>query len=201
MSLDIKIDDSFRNMKRFITKIEVDVVRKSTRQALNKSIGSVRSLTNSEIRKRIKLKKGELNKRNLTVIKATGNVINSMVSTVKVSGRPVSLIRLVRGTRKPRPQKGVKVNKRKGIRVEIRAGKTLRRPHSFIVKGSGNKNILVRRKTTKKSPIVKQSLPAVTVIVRQSRVSAAIRRHGQQRLEIEYVRAFNNNLSKLPRPR
>jgi len=139
MSLDIQINDSFKQMNRFITKLEVDVVRKSIRQAINKSILSVRTLTNEEIRKRIKLKKGELNKRNLRVTKARGNIIDSMEAKVNVSGRPVSLIRLVRGPRKPAPQKGIAVSKRKKIRVEIRPGKVLKRPRSFIVKGIFNK--------------------------------------------------------------
>jgi hypothetical protein len=131
--------------------------------------------------KHYKLKKKELKDSYFTMFRARGNRVEQQVATLKVSGRPISLIRFIpKGKRKPADQKGKSIKQRRPLRIEIRPGNK-KKTKLFIQKGKGGMTHVFRRKEGKKKGgkevLAKQSAPALPELyskVKSIRLQASI---------------------------
>ncbi len=193
----MRIEVDLDRVKVFLTDIRFKALTNATRSAMNRSANVLRTRTNLEIRKHLKLKAGVINKKHLLVKKARGSRLESMESSLSISGKRLSLIDFVVGNKSPRPQKGIAVKRRKLLRVEVKPGRRSTLKKAFIAKGRGGKNQVFRRRTSKNNPIVKQSITAISTIIERRNLRTQLEVFGRKTFEKEFDRAFSFQLNKI----
>jgi hypothetical protein len=150
MALDFEIETApFKKIPIFLDDIKNKAFPVANRNALNRSLTTLRENMAKNTMKHYKLKKKELKDSYFTMFRARGNRVEQQVATLKVSGRPISLIRFIpKGKRKPADQKGKSIKQRRPLRIEIRPGNK-KKTKLFIQKGKGGMTHVFRRKEGK----------------------------------------------------
>jgi len=133
---------------------------KAARSALSKTLISYRKEVNVSIRTKIALKSGEINKEFLTTSKRLRGSkmvdLQNFEVSVNLKAKPVSLIRLVRGSKTPRSQLGKRVKSRGVLKIEINKGQVKKIESAFIAKTKqGNYQVFKRNPHTKSQGVGK----------------------------------------------
>lgn len=164
MSLKFEIQmDALARVPLFLNDVQSKALPKANRNALNRSLTTLRNEINNRVRLNYKLKKSDLNKKYLFNLKARGNMVSQQVATLNVSGKAISLINFVpKAKRKPVNQRGIPVKRRRPLRIEIRPGDK-RKTKLFVQKGKGGNLHVFRRNEDAKKPkgLMKQSAPSL----------------------------------------
>lgn len=205
MGLEISIEHNLKKVDANLKLLQKKLLPKAMKQALNKTLNRVVTKTSREFRdKERNMKVGLIKKKYIRKYKATGNNIATMQAKMWISGRGLHLLEFVRGSKDPRPQKGIAVRKRKKLKVRIRPSKTVTRKKLFIAKGHGGRNMVFRRQNNKlvktpdqKGPLAAQTVPGYASIFRKLRFNQKIVRFANRVLLIEFNRSFNLQMSKM----
>lgn len=132
LDFDIRLEGIKAARRRYSTTI----VKRATRSALNKTIRSARTVASTEIRKKYNIKKKDLDKRTMKVIRARSS---NLTSKIVVRSRPISLIFYAARQLK------------KGVKLTIFKGKRILLPHTFLttvkagVAGAAHTGVFKRR--------------------------------------------------------
>ena len=191
MAIKVDLISNLDELQLFLKDLPKKMVPKANRMAIRRTskilvtesvraIRKVRSLGAREIRK-------DFFKTKLMV---QGFDVNQHRAELAIRKRPVSLIRFVRGSKNPRPQRGIKVRRRRPLRVSVVPGKTSTLQDAFIAKGRGNRNHVFRRRTVKNTPIIKQSIPSLHLLFTEKEFRRPIERIVGKRLQVEFKRAL-----------
>jgi hypothetical protein len=202
--ISISLEHNLKKVDASLAKLRKQQIVKATRQAVNKTVTSVRTFTARKLRTQRNLKVGEIKKAFMKLFKAKGNTIDKLNAKIEISGRSVSLIRYVTGKKEPRAQKGIAVKKRKDLKAKIKPGKSVKIKSAFIAKGTGGKYHVFRRMDNKrrkrpdqKGPIAKQSTSALSIIFERNNVRRPVETFAGRRLLIEFNRSVNLQLMKM----
>ncbi len=193
MTLKFEIQaDILKKIPLFLNDVQKQALPKANRAALNRSLITLRNEMARRTKKHYKLKTGELKRDYLTPIKAHGNNVYQQTATLKVSGRPISLIRfLTKAKRSPVSQKGKSIKQRRPLKIEIKPGSS-RSTKLFVQKGKGGKTHVFRRQTGKKKGgkevMAKQSAPGLTSLYDQVK---SIRLQSSRVAYIQYKKEFD----------
>lgn len=166
MSLEFEIEtDALKRIPMFLNEVQEKALPKANRNALNRSLVTLRKEMVSRTRKHYKLKAGEIRKDYMKSFRASGSMVSSQMATLKISGRPISLIRfLTKSSRRPQNQKGKSIKQRRALRIEVKPGNK-RKTKLFVQKGKGGNMQVFRRQTGKKKNnkevLAKQSAPGL----------------------------------------
>ena len=194
--LEITIEN-FEKIPVFLDKFTDKALVTAVRRAQNVALRKLVTRTSRVIRQKRKLKAKEIKDRFFKIKKAKGNMLSNLEASLTVDNRSVSLIRHVVGKKEGRSQRGIPVSKRKPVRVEITPGKRIKLKTAFIAKGRNNRNHVFRRRQQGPNPIVKQSAPALSKIVAESKVRRKLNRFAQNEFTKEFERVFELELQKL----
>ncbi len=209
LGVNIKLEKPLSRLTHlYDKKIPRALIAKSLRQAINKSVITVRKDAVERIRKIRALKTGEIKRDFTSVIRAKGSSVEDMEGFVVLSGRSMKLLRFTKGSKEPSNQKGVPIGRRRKLRIEVNPGQTKRRTDVFIIKGSGGKNVVVKRRgnqVTKTRNGVKykgplggaEAAPSIGVLFKKRNVTSAIQSLAVKRLAKEFDAAYKFNLSQL----
>ena len=158
-------------------------------RALNRASLAGKTLGSKEIRKRYKLNAGFINKKHITVKKSRPS---SLQSSIRFSGNRIGLIHFVKGKKAPIRQKGIKVSKRRKLRVQIRPGGTFTPKGRFIAFAKNATNVFSR--TTKHSlPLTRSSVPSVGAMLTALRIDTKI----TARTNEIFFKTYNNDFNRL----
>lgn len=200
IKIEVTLDKTIGQITNFFdTSIKYDLAVKSARQALNKTATGLKSFSRRQITGHLKMKAKEAGDK-IRIKRATGRDLVMMESLVMFSGAPLPLIQFVTGSKNPRPQKGIKVRRRKKVKVEIVRGRKITEPSAFIAKAKrkGFPTQVFRRKSTATGPTAMQAAPSIAqVIINKRNIRDRIERHAGARLVKEFNSAYNNNLARL----
>lgn len=171
-----------KEVDRLLNGLEKRDMAKLVRRVLNKTATRAKTQTSKTIRQFRKIKASEVNRRLLRIRKASGNDPMRMFSSVSVSGKPLTMLRFVKGDKSPpKPKsKGISPRKRRSLRVEIVPGKTKRLVNSFVQRGRARNTVkpgntlVFRRQTKRRLPIAAQIVPAVSRLILKPNVRAPI---------------------------
>lgn len=201
INVNISLEKDLNEIKVFLDEFRTKALVNATRKSFNRTVSTLRTRSNKEVREHRKLKAGEINRRFFRVMKARGSRLDRLEASLDISGDPISLIRFVKGDKNPRNQKGIKVKKRKPLKVEVKPGRRVQLKSAFIAKGSGGKNQIFRRRTGKRNPIVKQSVPALSTLFSRDRFRAPLEAFANAKLSQEFERTFEFELDRLAQKR
>lgn len=132
MSIHIEIQDNFLEVAEIFAKHQKHVVA-AARFSINRSLLTVRNESIPMIRKHLNMKVGAVRKR-AAIERTKGGGLRSLIGAVDYSVTPVGLIEFVKGNKQPIKQKGIKVAKRRKVKIEIRPGRRLTLKSAFIQK-------------------------------------------------------------------
>ncbi len=198
MGLQMEIVVDLDSVKVFLDEFKTKALVSAARKSINRSVSSLRTRANVVAREnRKRMRAGEINKKFFRTVKAKGNSLDKMHASLSFSNKPVSLIRFVVGKKTARRQKGIEIADRKKLVVEVKPGRRVVLQSAFIAKGRGGRNHVFRRRTKKRTPIVKQSVPAFSVIFSRAKIRLPLEKFANKKLGDEFERTFKFELDKL----
>ncbi len=133
--MDIKIE--LKGIEKALKTYSPKVVQNATRSALNKTIKKAGTVASREIRQSYNIKKKELDKRTMKIIRAR---VSNLTAEIYVMGRPLSLAKF--GARQTK--QGVTLKTKKGGR------RILKRHHFLATMKSGHRGVY---KQLRKTPL------------------------------------------------
>lgn len=128
MSLDISITSNVVDAITAMEKIPDKIVWDATRVSINRAMVTGRKEAGKTLRERLNVKSRDM-KQKIKVSKARGGNLRSLQGVLSFDDTPMPLIDFVRGNKNLIKQKGVKIKKRRKLKVEITRGK------KFVIKG------------------------------------------------------------------
>jgi hypothetical protein len=132
VSINIRIDDNFLDVAEAFKELGPKELVAAGRRALNRTIVTVRKTAMDEIRQKRRIKPSTLREKHIWLEKAGGGMFNALSASVVFSSKPIPMLEFVRGRKSPTPQKGIKVARRKKVRVEIVPGRRQILKNAFI---------------------------------------------------------------------
>jgi hypothetical protein len=176
MSLEIDIRSNFTAIGAAFEELKTVHIVQAARRAINRSLISTRKESIAEIKKKLKMKTGEIKERT-KMLKARGSKLHSLEGKLIFSGIPVPLLTFVRGNKDVIQLKGKKIKNRRKLRAEVTPGKR------FIVKGAFIQRARTKQvfKGKKKRGFKKQGAPSIGHIVREKEVGNVLARFGAKR--------------------
>ena len=191
MSLDIEITSTLLDAAKMFDGIDPREVGKAARRAINRTLLTLRKESVQKIPEHLKIKAKVLRDRYIQLNKAQGG--NNYEGSIDFSSEPLPLIEFVKGSKEPIKQKGVKVKRRRKLRVEITPGKRFVMRKAFIQR--------VRSKQVFKRPqgqdnFKKQGVPSVGTIVIQRGIGKELVDIGGARFAELFAADLNARLNK-----
>jgi hypothetical protein len=198
MSLEIRFEHDFGKIPIFLDHLKARAVLRSVKRSLNRTIEGVRTQANSQVRQERKLKASEINQDYFRVGKAQGNLsLEGMTATLSVSKKPIPLLQFVIGSKEPAIQKGIAIQERKPLRVQVHPQRRQHVSHAFIARVRSKQ--VLRRKNHGKSPLVKQSVPPLSTLFEREEFTTPLERYARERYAQEFASNFRFELDKMTR--
>ena len=192
MALDVRIDDTFDDIRLYLDSTLEKAAMQSARRALNRTITATRTQALRDLKKRLKFQKGQAkkNKDRFRLIKARGGSLNTIKAEIRFSGETLPLIDFVKGSKSVPKQKGIKVRKRKQLRAEIKPGKTFKLKSAFIADIHSKQVFKRRGKRTRQAK--KQGLASfATLLSRPRNIKPLLQFTGR-----EFRKVFKHEMSR-----
>lgn len=169
MSLNFDILTNVKELEISLRQFGDKVIVSSTRRALNRTVIKVRKESAKVIKLNYAgLKAGEIKSVFIRMRKAFGSDLNKLGAVVSFPDKPVSMIRMVVGSKSPRKQKGIKVGNRTPIKVQIQKGKKFVLKRAFIARTSGGDSETTHVFKNIGGKMIKQSLPSVGLMLNKT---------------------------------
>jgi hypothetical protein len=193
IKIDIDFEEGFRKIEKHLSYAGKKAAPKANRRALNRSLTTLRNSLLDNIRLHYRVQKKETKDGFFTSKNASGNNPNKQMAKLTVSGRAISLIRfLSKARRKPLKQKGIKVSKRKPLRLQVKPGANTTLKKAFIAQGRNNNWQVFRRRTGRtkngKEVIARQSAPSLPKLFERVK---SIRNISEANARKTYVKEFD----------
>jgi len=175
---------------------------KAAKTSIRRTLPTLRKESNQKVRDRMRVRQSRLNRRHFVLEKnLKGRKIEALSGRLKIRDRQIGLIEFVRGQKLPRKQKGVKVSRRRQLRIEVRPGNVIQGRSRFIQKGKGGKYHVFRRQSGKATPLKRQSVPSPHILFMKRSFRMPIEQATGRKFEKEFVSNFRFFLSQRRRLR
>lgn len=129
----VNIDTNFHDFKNMMDDLGNQDIGASAKAAINGAFTRGQNQVAKQLKKDINLKTTQVKKR-ITIVKAKGTQMHKMQGMMIFSGTPIALKEFVVGPKTNIKQKGVKIRKRRKIKVKFKPGKTIKVAGAFIQK-------------------------------------------------------------------
>lgn len=149
--IDLKVElNNFEKLSLHYSRAIPDLVARGVATGIRRTLPKMKKRVVTMMRRRIKLPPGSQKKIISQFAVTRGNDIDKMFGQVRVSSSSINLIHFVKGGKRVRKQKGVKVAARKPLKTEIVRGRQNAQKGAFIAKGkNGNLQVFRRMGNTK----------------------------------------------------
>lgn len=181
MSFDISITSNAVDAIAALSSYSDAVVTAATRASISRALVTGRKQASKTMRQRLNIK-GKDVKKKIAIAKPTTGRLGSLNGVISFDDTPMPLIDFVRGSKGIIKQKGLKIKKRRKLKVEVTRGRKFTMIGGFIQKVR-SKNVFRRGKSGK---LYKQSAPSVGEFV--------MRREFKFPIAKEMRKSFNKNL-------
>lgn len=165
MSLRIRMDfDPSSVLGLFNGPLSQTQLTRAAKRAANRTLLTIRKTAIGMIRTKLNVRPSDLKKANyISLDRATGNRLENVRASVVFSKRPIDMLYFVKGSKEPAPQKGIKVKRRRKVKVEIVPGKRTVLRRGFIA-NVRTKQIFKHKRTHSKD-LVKQGVAGVGILI------------------------------------
>jgi hypothetical protein len=189
MSLDIEITSTLLDAAKMFDGIDPREVGKAARRSINRTLLTLRKESVQRIPEHLKIKAKTLRDRYIRLNKAQGG--NNYEGSIDFSSEPIPMIEFVKGSKEPIKQKGVKVSRRRKLKVEITPGKRFVLRKGFIQRVLSKQ---VFKRPAGKDNFKKQGVPSVGTIVIQRGIGKDLVDIGAARFSELFVADLNARL-------
>ena len=197
MGLKITIEGDLKKTLRRIRALRREVVVNGMRMGINRGLRILRTESVAEIRKQRALRAKTVRGRT-QLLRARGSTLDALEGKILVDDRTIGLVHFVKGSQKPKDQKGRPVAKRTRLRVQITKGRTRQRRRDFIIIGKRGKPVVLRRRGQgKNSKLTAVRLPGLHVLFNKPGFTERIVSRSDPRIRMEITRAMRYQLKKL----
>jgi hypothetical protein len=200
MTIKLDILSNLDEMDIWLNATTSKMVPKALKRALQRSGKTLVTESQRRIRQQRNLKARDIKQKFFKVTKRLGKNPEKMEVVLAVADEPLKLSIFLRGTTRPRSQKGIKVSKRKGLRIKIKPGRAKRVKGAFIAKGpkSGKYEVFKRMKTkgSDRGPLALQSAPSLHLFFIDSAFRRRIEKIVGAKLQKEFQQQFLHLLNK-----
>ena len=162
MSINIDITSNVFEVMASMPDLNQQVFYQATRTSIGKALVAGRAQAAKGLRERLNIKSGDV-KRKIAMTKPKGSSLFSLEGILSFDDTPQPLIDFVRGSKEVIKQAGVKVKRRRVLKVEITKGKTFKMKGGFIQKVR-TKQVFRRGKSGR---FYKQSAPSIAKFVQE----------------------------------
>ena len=192
MSLEFSLETNIAGIEQWLDNDLMKMVDQAARRSINRTMTSTRKETVKLLRQRLNIKAGITKKRDTRIRKATGGTLDTMEGVLSFSDKPMPMMQFVRGSKDIIKQKGIKVKKRKKVRVEIQRGK------KFVMKGAFIQKAKTRQvfKSDKTGGFYKQSAPSIGEWINRQGIKMKIEKHAQKVYTKNFEHEFNFRFNK-----
>lgn len=181
MSLDISITSNIADVVSSFKDLPDNIIYQGTRVAINRALTTGRKEAGKTMRERLNVKARDM-KSKIKKTNAKGGQLRSLVGVLSFDDTPQPLLNFVKGNKNLIKQKGVKIRKRRKLKVEITRGKKFVLKSGFIQKVR-SKQVFKRGDSGK---LYKQSAPSVGEFI--------MRRKFKKPVSKKMIESFNKNL-------
>lgn len=169
MGLEIDISSNIAAIAQRFPELEMEVFYPSVRGAIGKALIAGRTQAAKGLRERLNVKSGDV-KRKIGITKPKPSSFSSLEGVLSFDNTPQPLIDFVKGSKDVIKQSGIKIKKRRVLRVEITKGKTFKMQGGFIQKVR-SKQVFRRGKSGK---FYKQSAPSIAHFIEEQKLKTPI---------------------------
>lgn len=178
--LEINIQSNFMEAtEAFDKELGPSDILRATRNAINKTLITLRSASTQELRKLIRIRESTLKEKYIWLEKARGGTVNQVEGAIAYSSRAIPLLEFVKGDKSPIKQKGIRIKDRRRIRVEVTPGHSTKLMHAFIQRV---RSVQVFKRKGKRPDFAKQGAPSVGARVNHTNLGNRLVSMGEVRL-------------------
>lgn len=160
MTIKIDITSNILDAIETMENISENVMVEAARVSINRAMVTGRKEAAKSLRAKLNIKARDV-KTKIGIAKARGNNLRSLEGIISFSDIPMPIIDFVRGNTSIIKQKGLKIKKRRKLKVEIVRGKKFVMKGGFIQRVS-SKQVFKRGKSGK---FYKQSAPSIAEFI------------------------------------
>lgn len=165
MSINIDISSNIAAHMKNMEDLNHQVFYQSIRTSIGKALVAGRAEAAKSLRARLNIKSGDVKKK-IGIERPKASSLANLEGILSFDDTPQPLIDFVKGSKDIIKQKGIKITKRRVLRVEITRGKTFRMKGGFIQKVK-SKQVFRRGK---KGGFYKQSAPSIAHFIEQEKL-------------------------------
>lgn len=169
MSINIDISSNIAAIAQRFPELNMDVFYPAVRGAIGKALIAGRTQAAKGLRERLNIKSGDV-KRKIGMTKPRPSDFASLEGILSFDNTPQPLIDFVKGSKDIIKQKGIKIKKRRVLRVEISKGKVWKMRGGFIQKAR-SKQVFRRGRSGK---FKKQSAPSIAHFIEEQNLKVPI---------------------------
>jgi hypothetical protein len=172
-------------------------VHAAARRAINRTLVTVRKESVDVIRQGIRIKSSVL-KSYISTQKPNQKKFYNMQGAIIFQSRGLALIEFLRGRKEATPQKGIKVNRRRKVKVEITPGKKFNINKGFIIK-TKSKGLQIMKGKTQPNTLRMQTAPSVGALLlsRKNNIGQTLQTLARERFQIEFSRDLKARINNL----
>lgn len=203
MAINVNLSVDLDQITGFLDDFKKKALVNATRMSMNRTVASLRTFANKKAREFRKVKAGDLNRKYFSLKRASGGDLGRMEASLTISGRPMSLIDFVVGSKTPRDQAGIPVAARKRIKVEVKPGRKVTLQSAYIGRAKGGAYHVFRRLGSSAkgarsyTPSYKQSVPSLAVLFAKQEVRDEMESFARAKLGAEFEQAFTFEVQKI----
>lgn len=181
MSINIDISSNIAYHMKSMEDLNHQVFYQSIRYSIGKALVAGRTKASTSLRQRLNIQAKPLKKK-IGIERPKASSLASLEGILSFDDTPQPLIDFVKGSKEVIYQKGIKVKKRRVLKVEITKGKTFKMKGGFIQKVKSTQ--VFRR--GKSGRFYKQSAPSIAHFIEQDNLKIPVIRRMKE--------VFRNNL-------
>ncbi len=196
--IDFDIRSNIEAIPEYLDEMKSRTVVAAAKATINKTLLSTRKITIKRLGLTYKLKPSGLSKKEvkagLRLIKAKTGPLHTLEGVMTLRGQPIPIIKFISGAKNTIKQKGIKIQKRRKLKAEIRPGKKIILKKAFIQKV---RSIKVFKRGKGEKDFKNQAVASVALIIMRTPNGNAILTHISRRFNKVFANQMQFRLDKL----
>lgn len=188
----IKIETNLLDIANGLGALGQKHLFRAVRRSINRSLPTMRAKSVELVKRDLNLKSSRI-RQGIQLNKARGSSIFNIEGSIAYDSIPVPMLEFVRGAKTPIQQKGVKVKRRRKLKIEIKPGRKVILAHAFIQRVRTLQ--VFKRKNERR--LAKQGIHSVAQEVFRSYKANRIAEEGLKKFESEFQRDWDVRLQGL----
>lgn len=193
MSFKVEIKNNIQDAYTAFSQLKRTEISRAAKRAINRTLTTLRKESVPVIQQEIKIKSSVL-KTYMTIEKAEGRGFANLSGALVFQSRGLALIDFVRGSKAPTKQKGIKVSRRKKVKVEVKPGRTYVVRGGFIANSQSRGLQVFKRTKANRAHLLMQTTPSLGQLLlrdTKNKIAATLQTRGAQLFQ----KNFNEDLS------